>query len=81
MVLLEAFTPDPNPLGKQWLSALVALLPILSMLITLGALRWKAHWAGLFSWFVALVVAITAFRMPFFSPSSTHSRTSRSSEP
>ena len=38
MVLLEAFTPDPNPLGKQWLSALVALLPILSMLITLGAL-------------------------------------------
>ena len=65
MVLLEAFTPDPNPLGKQWLSALVALLPILSMLITLGALRWKAHWAGLFSWFVALVVAITAFKMPF----------------
>ena len=65
MVLLEAFTPDPNPLGKQWLSALVALLPILSMLITLGALRWKAHWAGLFSWLVALVVAITAFRMPF----------------
>mgnify|MGYP002759540080 FL=1 len=65
MVLLEAFTPDPNPLGKQWLSALVALLPILSMLITLGALRWKAHWAGLFSWLVALVVAITAFKMPF----------------
>ncbi|AXE39927.1 L-lactate permease [Acidipropionibacterium virtanenii] len=65
MVLLEAFRPDTNPLGRQWLSALVAFLPVLAMLITLGALKWKAHWAGIFSWAVALVVAITAFKMPF----------------
>lgn len=65
MVLLEAFRPDTNPLGHQWLSALVAFLPVLAMLITLGALKWKAHWAGIFSWAVALVVAITAFKMPF----------------
>ncbi len=71
MVLLEAFRPDTNPLGHQWLSALVAFLPVLAMLITLGALRWKAHWAGIFSWAVALVVAIAAFRMPFGMALST----------
>ena len=64
MVLLQTFTPSANPLGSQWLSALLAVLPVLAMLITLGALRWKAHLAGLFSWGVALIVAITAFPMP-----------------
>jgi lactate permease len=64
MVLLQTFTPSANLLGSQWLSALLAVLPVLAMLITLGALRWKAHLAGLFSWGVALIVAITAFRMP-----------------
>lgn len=64
MVLLEAFTPNTNPLGAQWGSALVALIPIACMLVTLGALRWKAYWAGLASWFLALVVAIAAFKMP-----------------
>ena len=64
MVLLQTFTPSANPLGSQWLSALLAVLPVLAMLITLGALRWKAHLAGLFSWGVALIVAITAFHMP-----------------
>lgn len=54
MVLLQTFTPSANPLGSQWLSALLAVLPVLAMLITLGALRWKAHLAGLFSWGVAL---------------------------
>ena len=58
MVLLQTFTPSANPLGSQWLSALLAVLPVLAMLITLGALRWKAHLAGLFSWCVALLVAI-----------------------
>ncbi|GAA1398370.1 L-lactate permease [Luteococcus peritonei] len=64
MILLDVFTPDSNPLGRQWLSALAAMLPILTMLITLGALRWKAHHAGMLSWAVALLVAVTAFGMP-----------------
>lgn len=64
MVLLEAFVPDTNPLDARWLSALVAALPIVAMLVTLGVLRWKAHIAGAFSWGVALLVAITAFGMP-----------------
>ena len=61
--LLE-FTPGPNPLGAQWLSALVAFIPIVCMLVTLGALRWKAHIAGAVSWALAFIVAILAFNMP-----------------
>lgn len=58
------FTPDTNPLGQQWASALVALVPIVVMLVTLGVLRWKAHVAGLTAWAVALLVAVTAYHMP-----------------
>lgn len=64
MQLLEAFTPSTNPLGHAWASALVAALPVIAMLVTLGLLRWKAHWAGVFSWGVALLVAVVAFHMP-----------------
>lgn len=71
MVLLEAFAPNTNPLGRQWLSALVALIPIVCMLVTLGALRWKAYWAGMASWGLAVVVAIAFFRMPVTMALST----------
>ena len=64
MHLLQTFTPTIDPLGAQWLSALVALLPILTMLVTLGALRWKAHHAAGISWLVALLVGVLAFKMP-----------------
>ena len=64
MHLMEVFTPDSNPLGHQWLSALAAMLPILTMLVTLGALRWKAHHAAGISWLVALLVGVLAFKMP-----------------
>ncbi|GAB2495810.1 L-lactate permease [Luteococcus sediminum] len=64
MHLLQTFTPTSDPLGAQWLSALVALLPILTMLVTLGALRWKAHHAAGISWLVALLVGVLAFKMP-----------------
>lgn len=62
--LLEVFQPSADPLGSQWLSALVAVIPIVCMLVTLGALRWKAHVAGAVSWALAFVVAILAFKMP-----------------
>ncbi len=71
MIVLEVFTPDVNPLGRQWLSALLAVLPIVAMLVTLGALRWKAHHAALLSWGVALLVALTAFKMPLIQGLST----------
>ncbi|MGA4508819.1 L-lactate permease [Propionibacteriaceae bacterium G1746] len=71
MVMLEVFTPSTDPLGRQWLSAMLALLPILAMLVTLGLLRWKAHVAGAFSWGVALLVAVLAFKMPVVQALST----------
>lgn len=71
MSLLETFVPETNPTGQLWLSALLASLPIICMLVTLGALRWKAHYAALASWGVALIVAIAAFRMPVVMALST----------
>ncbi|MBB1483335.1 L-lactate permease [Tessaracoccus sp. MC1865] len=70
-MLLEVFQPVTNPLGAQWLSALVAAVPVIAMLITLGALRWKAHLAGPFSWATAVLVAVTAFGMPLTTALAT----------
>ena len=58
------FQPDIAPLGSLAVSALVALLPLVTMFVTLGILRWKAHLAGLASLAVALIVAVAAFKMP-----------------
>ena len=42
------YTPDLQPIADSLLwSALVAALPLLTVFIALGVLRWKAHWAGL----------------------------------
>jgi len=48
----------------MWLSALVGFLPIVTIFVTLGLLRWKAHLAGLATLGVAVVIAIAAWRMP-----------------
>ncbi len=50
--------------GSLALSALVAALPLLTLFVLLGALRWKAWQAGIASLIVALGVAIFAFGMP-----------------
>ncbi|MDN5768830.1 MAG: L-lactate permease [Humibacillus sp.] len=60
-----AFQPDIKPVADSLaLSALVALLPLLTVFVTLGVLRWKAHWAGLTGVAVAIIVAVLAFKMP-----------------
>lgn len=58
------FQPDLAPLGSLWISALVAMLPLVAMFLFLGVLRWKAHLAGAAALLVALGVAVLAFRMP-----------------
>lgn len=50
--------------GSLALSALIAALPLVTLFVLLGALRWKAWQAGLASLVVALGVAIFAFGMP-----------------
>ncbi|QGF24347.1 L-lactate permease [Raineyella fluvialis] len=61
---MTPFQPTLSPLGSVTASALVALVPILVMLITLGVLKWKAYLAGLASLLAALLVAVLAFHMP-----------------
>lgn len=58
------FQQDLTPLGSLTASALVALLPLLTIFVLLGVLRWRAHWAGLVSLAVAIVVAVAAYGMP-----------------
>lgn len=59
------YTPTLDPLasGIGW-SAAVACLPLLTVFVTLGVLRWKAHFAGLAGLAVALLVAVLAYDMP-----------------
>ena len=62
--MIAAYQPDLAPLGSLTLSALVACLPLVTIFVTLGALKWKAHYAGLTALGVALLIAILAYRMP-----------------
>lgn len=60
-----------DPLGNPWLSTLVAALPIVTLLGSLGLLRLAAHWAALLGLFMSLVVAIVIFGMPATTAIST----------
>jgi lactate permease len=58
------FTQQLAPVaGSLTLSALIALLPLITIFLLLGVFRIRAHWAGLTSLAVAVIVAITAFKM------------------
>jgi lactate permease len=64
-VLAQNYHQNFNPTGHLWLSALLAALPLVTLLGLLGGLKWKAHWASAASVLVSLIIAITAFKMPF----------------
>ena len=61
---MDTFRPDLSPLGPLWLSALIGFVPIITIFVTLGVLRWKAHLAGLATLAVSILIAVTAWRMP-----------------
>ena len=59
------YTPNLAPIaGSLFYSSLVALVPLLAVFITLGVLKWKAHWAGLTGLGAALAVAVAVYGMP-----------------
>ncbi|MGE9782524.1 L-lactate permease [Janibacter sp. G368] len=59
------FTPEIAPvLDSLTVSALVALVPLVTIFVTLGLLKWKAHWAGLTAVAVSIIVASLFFGMP-----------------
>jgi lactate permease len=54
-----------DPVGNSlFASALVAMIPLATLFILLGGLKLKAHWAGLLSLLVAILVAVIAYSMP-----------------
>ncbi|MGI5128905.1 L-lactate permease [Pseudonocardia sp. CA-107938] len=62
---LAAYQQNPNAVGGSLgLSALVSLLPLAVVLVLLGVLRVRAHWAALAGLLTALLVAVLGFGMP-----------------
>ncbi len=57
----QVFDPVSNSLA---LSSLFAVLPLLTLFVLLGGLRWKAQWAGLTALAVAILVAVLVYSMP-----------------
>lgn len=64
MVLSTVWAQNYDPLGNVWLSALIALIPIVFFLVSLGVLGWKAHIAGGTTTLIAMVIAVAVFGMP-----------------
>ena len=60
-----------DPLNSEWLSTLVAALPIVGLLVTLAFFEWKAQWAALTGLTLALFVAIVVYGMPAQSAAAT----------
>nr|WP_308161701.1 L-lactate permease [Actinoplanes consettensis] len=61
----DQFTIVTDPIADSvGLSALFAVLPLLTLFLLLGALRMRAWLAGLISLAVALIVAIAVYTMP-----------------
>lgn len=59
------FVQELAPLaGSLGLSALVAVLPLATVLVLLGGVRMKAHHAALLGLLVSLVVAVAGYGMP-----------------
>jgi lactate permease len=53
-----------DPLHNQWLSTLIAAIPIVVLLGSLALLRMKAHYAALVGLASALAIAIVVYGMP-----------------
>src|SRR3990172_12713287 len=53
-----------DPLANAWLSTILAALPIVLLLVTLGILQWPAHRAALTGVVAALAVSVAVYGMP-----------------
>src|SRR5215212_11763177 len=59
------YTQDFNPVSDSLgLTAIFAVLPILTLFVLLGGLKMKAQWAALISLAVAMAVALIIYGMP-----------------
>jgi lactate permease len=60
-----------DPLGNPWLSTAAAALPIVLLLVTLGVLEWKAHFAALTGLLSALAISTIVYGMPVSTAAAT----------
>src|SRR5918998_4542144 len=60
-----------DPLHNEWLSTIVAALPIVGLLVTLAFFEWRAQWAALTGLALALLVAVGVYGMPVQSAAAT----------
>lgn len=60
----EIWSQNYDPAGNVWVSALVALIPIIFFFIALTKLRLKGYVAGTITVALALAVALLFYRMP-----------------
>jgi lactate permease len=60
------YTQDFNPVSDSLgLTAIFAVLPIITLFVLLGGMKMKAQWAALISLAVAILVALIVYGMPF----------------
>jgi lactate permease len=57
----QVYDPVGDSLG--W-STLFAVIPLVTLFVLLGGLKWKAQWAALASLAMAIVVAVAVYSMP-----------------
>src|SRR5881227_3770218 len=57
----QVYDPVSNSLG---VSSIFAALPLVTLFVLLGGVKMKAHWAGLISLLVAILIATIVYTMP-----------------
>jgi lactate permease len=57
----QVYDPVGDSLG---LTAIFAVLPLITLFVLLGGLKWSAHWSAICALAVALVIAIVVYTMP-----------------
>jgi lactate permease len=62
--LNSASQPGRTRPGSLTLSALLASLPLLALLVALGVFKWRAHWAGTAALSISIVIAMGVYHMP-----------------
>lgn len=62
---MNTWTQVYDPFGNIWVSAAVALIPIIFFFLALAVFRMKGHVAGFITVVLTILVAIFAYKMPF----------------
>ena len=62
---MNTWTQVYDPFGNIWISAAVALIPIIFFFLALAVFRMKGYVAGFITVVLTVLVALFAYKMPF----------------